>query len=406
MPENPSSRRRNSVFERPVDSLAVAPIHGETTNTLLRFLGDTRWSLKVEPLQKLLLDGHPAVFKDIPNRPSELDLLRVKPEMIVALGRPDRRLMMTILESEKVTITLQEMSERNTAPRNGTRRMRELKEEPEVKECNLAIATIIAIAFLPKVNKEQKAMVSELLGLSTPATMELFREPFCHAPFIALQDVPNFVHVVARSVAHEDRGGTYKSLAKLRAAAEIVADILQNLNKSDSQQSRGMRQKVKEMMGRKDVSGPVPWSNDADLFKVCIREWSEDIDRGIQVGLVLAGMRKYFERIKDDLDRNYAVALGLADGLLAGLTGVPVGGFVFGIAQSVVSRVGAARADRSLEKVAQKFAAVLDAYYEYVELPLRRTGKLEIDGSNFDVNADVFCTWVNLTMKYNDLPQI
>lgn len=77
------------------------------------------------------------------------------------------------------------------------RRDREYKDfTAKDKTCHFATATIIALALhCMKSNeneedKEDRRMVSELLALSLPSTMQNFCT-FCKSPFMKFSDIPN-----------------------------------------------------------------------------------------------------------------------------------------------------------------------------------------------------------------------
>lgn len=235
-------------------------------------------------------------------------------------------------------------------------------------------------------------MVSELLALSPPSTMENFRPFNREHDIIRLNDIPNLVHVVARNVAHDHHGGTNEPIAALKMTVEIVADILEEEGKlpkwnQDTTQGGSRDEEI------------------AQTFETCIQKWEDNIDRGIQVGLVLAGVRKYFERVKNEQEKKYAIAFGLTDALLAGLTGVPVGGFTFGIAQSLFSTWSAKKKEKKLESIDEMFGLVLDKYNETVDFPLHRHKKLGGKAVTVE-DVEIFSKWVNLVMRYNNLPQI
>lgn len=451
MARNKSSRRRADEFKSggPLSADKERPSEVETTEFKLKVSvpdlattascseGTGRSKLqpaivtpKTSPLERIRLsgDGYDDVFKDIPNRPTTLNLLHVGAEKIDALGRPGRRLTIVALSSKPAMISL-------------SRRKSDTRKES--KEGNLAIAMILALGLRYEMGESDdsrrlRRMVPELLGLSPPATICMFRD-FCQPPFLDFDDILNLVHAVARNVAHHDegegedaasdgevdnekklknendteskantdenknidntavdeneaddhKGGAAEPTLALRATVEIVADVLNTSAKKID----------------KNVSA-TPWAfpaKDAKFFMGCLKRWDNDIDRGIQVGLVLAGVRKFYQRIKDKKEKKYELSFWLVDIVLAGLTGVPIGGFVSGIAQSVLARAGKDLKSRKLDDVHKMFSVIMDFYYSKVEIPLHRDGGLAgVSG----VDAVVFTRWVDLVLKYDRPAQI
>ncbi|KAJ5244244.1 hypothetical protein N7489_004340 [Penicillium chrysogenum] len=388
------------------------------------------------PLKPIRLsgDGYDDVFKEIPNRPTTLSLLHVEAEKVDALGRPGRRLAIVALSRKPAMITVsrkQGKSWRGTSPKKG----------------NLAIAMILALGLRYKTggsddNRRLRRMVPELLGLSPSATIYMFRD-FCQPPFLDFHDILNLVHAVARNIAHHDegegedvasneavddekksknendaeskantdsnkngdntvvdkneaedhKGGAAQPILALRATAEIVADVL----------NTSVKEIDSDNTGKNTSAAGAPLAKDAEFFTDCLQRWDNDIDRGIQVGLVLAGVRKFYRRIKDKKEKRYDLSLWLVDMVLAGLTGVPIGGFVPAIVQSVSAKAGNDLKGRRLERVNDMFSAIMDAYYSKVEIPLHRDGGLAgVSG----VDAVVFTRWVDLVLKYDTPAQI
>lgn len=394
---------------------------------------------ETSPLQPIVLsgDGYDNVFKDIPNRPTTLNLLHVEAEKIDALGRPGRRLTIVALSRKPAMITV-------------SRQQAGIWSVTSQKKGNLAIAMILALGLRYKTggsadNRRLRRMVPELLGLSPPATMYEFRD-FCQPPFLDFDDILNLVHAVARNVAHHDegegedaasdgpvddeevhdeeksknendaeskantdknknpdntvvdenedddhKGGAAQPILALRATVEIVADVLNtSVKKIDSHKTD------------KNIRD-VPMAKGAKFFTDCLRKWDNDIDRGIQVGLVLAGVRKFYQRIKDEKEKKFDLSFLLVDIVLAGLTGVPIGGFVFGIAQPALAKAGKDLKGRRLDEVNKMFSVIMDFYYSKIEIPLHRDGSLAGVGG---VDAVVFTRWVDLVLKYDRPAQI
>jgi hypothetical protein len=385
---------------------------------------------KTSPLKPIRLsgDGYDDVFKYIPNRPTTLNLLHVGAEKIDALGRPGRRLTIVALSRKLAMITLSR---------------RQADREIEPKKGNLAIAMILALGLRYETggsddNRRLRRMVPELLGLSPPATICMFRD-FCQPLFLNFDDILNLVHAVARNVAHHDegegedaasdeevddeeksknendaeskantdennntdntdvdenvaddhKGGAAEPILALRATVEIIADVL-NMS-------------VKKIDKNVNTRPRVPPAKDAEFFMDCLQRWDNDIDRGIQVGLVLAGVRKFYQRIKEEKEKKYELSFWLVDIVLAGLTGVPIGGFVFGIAQPALAKAGKDLKSRRLDEVNRMFSVIMDFYYSKVEIPLHRDGGLAgVSG----IDAVVFTRWVDLVLKYDRPAQI
>lgn len=399
--------------------------------------GRSRLRQATSPLKPIRLsgDGYDDVFKDIPNRPATFSLLHVKAEKVDALGRPGRRLTIVALSTKPAMITVS---------RQQANRWRVTSH----KEGNLAIAMILALGLRYKTggsddDRRLRRMVPELLGLSPSATIYTFHD-FCQPPFLDFDDILNLVHAVARNIAHHDegegedvasneavddeeksknendaeskantdsnkngdntvvdkneaddhKGGAARPILALRATAEIVANVLNtSVKRIDSDNT-----------GKNTSAAGAPLAKDAEFFTDCLQRWDNDIDRGIQVGLVLAGVRKFYRRIKDEKEKKYDMSLWLVDIVLAGLTGVPIGGFVPAIVQSVSAKAGNNLKACRLERVNDMFSAIMDAYYSKVEIPLHRDGGLA--GVNGDVDAVVFTRWVDLVLKYDTPAQI
>lgn len=387
MPQNKSSRRWSGVFRRG-DTLTL---DGEADKVKA-----SPWTLEVsidnEPLKPIELDEerYQDIFKDIHDRPTTLNVLRLKPEMLIGLGRSGRRETITALARQKARIAL---SKRHTVGGTDRREARRAKPSKPVEDgdYNLAIATILSLALRYRERNEpdvdsglcDRDTVPELLALSPPETMEAFRA-FLEYGFLQFNDIPYLVHVAARNVAHDDEGGTDEPISVLKNVSDLVSGILQETQKPVQ---------VGEEEGEESVK----------LFEPCLRRWSNDIDRGIQIGLVLAGIRKYFNNLKEAKEKRYAVAFGLVDVLLAGLTGIPAGGVAFSVTQSLVTQWKERKLEKRLKQVDGPFDIILDRYYQDVDFPLHKNVSNEGEDS---IDVMMFTRWVNLVMRYNRLAQI
>jgi hypothetical protein len=144
----------------------------------------------------------------------------------------------------------------------------------------------------------------------------------------------------------------------------------------------------------------------AQLFHMMLMNWSDDRDRGIQIGLTMAGIQKYVLRGKEDLSKKLDMGKVILDTVFGGLTGVPVAGFVPAALQA-----GAGAAYEHVgDKKFQKWEELKDhfnyLYHSAIDSPIFLDGFIEAKDeqgkvSQVKVKAKDFRDFANTMIEWN-----
>lgn len=399
-PRNWSSRRDQDRLK----NIPLSDAHSDTS-MLKKGTRTLKVTRRKRPLRALDLRAYKTIFEGANDGVDNFNVLEITAEALECAGRLGRRKIVVALADIPACIELKDGTD-DLDSRGEKWIVRNFASPGSHKEedtDDLATVAIIALAMrssTENIDSDERKMVTELLALSPPKTMECFCL-FRRAAFLKIEDIVNFVHVVARNVAHDRLdddnpdmgpdpiGSTNEPIGTLGKAGDIVAAILRQVDPK----------KLPE-------EGSPSWESHATLYTDAVVKWPNDVDRGIQVGLVLAGIRKYFNMVKNASEQKYKVAFFMIDVALSGLSAVPVGGIAFSLTQAIIGSGRDRFTRKRLAKVEDAFEAILNAYYTKVEFPLHRNNMLRLDSASYRVDVATFTRWLGLTVKYNGLDPI
>jgi hypothetical protein len=176
-------------------------------------------------------------------------------------------------------------------------------------EVDLAAILILSIALRNDAGSNYNSKIGELIGLAQPSTIKMM-QPFYRHPLMDASFIPSLLHGAARHRS-QIRGGNDNKRAPLDVAtytSNAVASLLQS-----------------PIPGLEE---PISWFRERfeEIFKN--ENWTSDVDRGIQAGLILIGEKKFLrgrvKKVRDNTDLGLT-ALKFAHGAASG---APLAGFV------------------------------------------------------------------------------
>jgi hypothetical protein len=230
--------------------------------------------------------------------PFQFHVYTINPDELMALARVQRRLLMKDLATttQRTIVVLGDsvVSSNKLLRKKGT---------------DLSNSAIMALSVALR---GRPVVFAELLGVSPPSViMEL--KPFCKGDIIKVENVPRFMHAVARSIAHRHSNPTVPAdIGSL--AGDIVAEIFCNSGSTISEESlKSLR------LGFLDV------------LRV-----QGGTDAGMHIGLLRCGFEKYLNRRQAKVESRLRAAQLIIDATIGALTTLPIG---FGIPPSVLSGI-------------------------------------------------------------------
>lgn len=241
-------------------------------------------------------------------------------------------------------------------------------------EADLATVMILALAL----RGGQSKLVAELIGLAPVIVLEHLKK-FYKPPFIRLFDITQLVHTTARNIAHSHDGRTTEPLRTINLVADIIASLLE----FTPQKTLIQNERYFTM-----------------IFGELLSKWDDDRDRGMQVGLMFAGLRKYTGNKQTNNDQRYAKAKLFCDLMFAGLSAVPTVAPLFAVVNVAVDKMlengQTARGHniQELRDLVRKF------YNERVDFPMVADGGVEIDGTMVVIKRDVYKMWMEAVLEW------
>ena len=199
-------------------------------------------------------------FEALPDHPTSIKVQVLNPKALDSLSRADRRELMEKLARLRTGICVVDATGRFISME---------KPRPGAEwHSDVTLSSMMAIAVALRGNHR---LYSELVGLAVPETMKEL-QLFCQPPFLTVKDIPYLVHATARNIAHH-HGRSLSPSESASRMGDIVAFLIGRTEDINNGQ-------------RKDLS---------QLFHTMLSNpsWSDDRDRGIQVGLTMAAIRKY-----------------------------------------------------------------------------------------------------------------
>lgn len=144
----------------------------------------------------------------------------------------------------------------------------------------------------------------------------------------------------------------------------------------------------------------------AQLFHSMITLWSDDRDRGIQVGLTMAGIQKYVLQGKEDLSRKLYIGKIILNTIFGGLAGIPVAGVVPAALQAGAGAAYERVVDKKFQKWEELQEHFNNLYHSAIESPIFLDGFIvatDVQGkiSRVKVKAKDFQEFANIVLKWN-----
>lgn len=180
---------------------------------------------------------------------------------------------------------------------------------PSEEDLELDLAAILILSIALRNAGDYNNKVGRLIGLAQHSTIKMM-QPFYRRPLIDASFIPSQLHGAARHRS-QIRGGNDNKRAHLDVAtytSKAVASLLQS-----------------PVQGLDD---PISWFRRRFEEIFMNENWSLDVDRGIQAGLLLLGEKKFLrgrvKKIQDNTDLGLIV-LKFAHGALSGAS---LAGFV------------------------------------------------------------------------------
>jgi hypothetical protein len=264
--------------------------------------------------QILVNQGFEEFFIPAPDHPDSIKVQAINPKALESLSRPNRRKLLEKLSMLKTNIRVIDAT--------GNHLTKKHRFRTSCSEVTLATVMTVAVALRGAYCR----LFAELVGLAPPDTMNELR-PFCQPPFLTLKDIPYLVHAAARNIAHH-HGRSLDPSGTARQMGDIVAFLLGHTNDINEENRNAL----------------------AKLFHITFINWSDDRDRGTQIGLTMAGIRKYVLHGKGDLAKRLDIGKAILNTVFGALTGVPVAGLVPAALQAGAGAAYDHMADKKFQK--------------------------------------------------------
>jgi 3-deoxy-7-phosphoheptulonate synthase len=314
--------------------------------------------------------GFEEFFISIPDHPDLIKVQAINPKALESLSRPDRRKLLEKLAEFKTSICVVDATGNHLTEKHRLR--------ASSSEVTLATMMTVAVALRGIYCR----LFAELVGLAPPDTMNELR-PFCRPPFSTLKDIPYLVHAAARNIAHH-HGRSPDPPKTARQMGDIIAFLLGH--------TKDMTEENRNAL--------------AQLFHMMLMNWSDDRDRGIQIGLTMAGVQKYVLRGKEDLSKKLDMGKVILNTLFGGLTGVPVAGFVPAALQAGAGAAYEYVGDKKFQKWEELKDHFNDLYHLAIDSPIFLDGFVEAKDeqgkvSQVKVKAKDFRDFANKMLEWN-----
>ncbi|VUC32103.1 unnamed protein product [Clonostachys rosea] len=310
-------------------------------------------------------------YIDSPDWEMKIAILETEPDLRVSMNRTECLVLLKELSEQRVSMRLTP-PERTRLGSKKTKtgrwktanvaRRREAKASGVVtvvewKIVDVATVFILAIA-LSGDDKCSRKSLAELIGLCQPITIKNLSE-YIHRSWIKwdFEIVVELIHSTARNVGQPREGNDSKtgSLQLFRHVPGVIAKLLagiefQNLlDETATKLSPGTTEETQKLSLKEigsDSTVKLEGRNFRLLFEDIFDRTNRDDDqiadeardKGTEVGLMLAGMRRWLRDIRSKKEKNLdRVKLTLAV-IFGGLSGVPVGGWAFSAAFPVLEK--------------------------------------------------------------------
>jgi hypothetical protein len=147
------------------------------------------------------------------------------------------------------------------------------------------------------------ACFAEIVASLPPETMPQLTG-LCKPPFLTLVDLPILVHEAARNTVHEHHGSIDPEYDVMLNTANMIAHVLRHTDIAKSKR-------------KGEIQG---------LLLKAILTAKNDKDKSIQLALMIAGVKKYIVKCREDL--NGQIAVTTVNSILGGLSAIPLFGAI------------------------------------------------------------------------------
>lgn len=303
--------------------------------------------------------GHyPEIFRVVPREqlPKKLHVQYVNPEIIKGLYRTDRARLVDALSTETAKVTVS---------------TKKPKYKARDRELDLGTIMILGIAL----RGGCADLVSELIGLSPKVTL-MNMHKFCRPPFLHLKDIVLIAHNAARQLS-QDRT-TNNEVHPVVEVAEQIPQILARILKNSS----------KEME-------TTSWERRRKTFVRLLRDWNNDADCGIQVGLLLAGLRQLIWTGQKKVEKYFS----WASSIVSMLGAIPVPGLAAVV--PLADRAIQGWKNRQVDSFKKIWRQVLVGFRTEFLVPMLRNGCIVVDKRKYEIETGVFLMWYTQVMDWS-----
>jgi hypothetical protein len=313
--------------------------------------------------------GFEEFFRSIPGYPDLIKVQAINPKALESLSRPDRRKLLEKLAKFKTNICVVDATGSYITERHW-----------HTSFSKVTLATMMAVAVA--LRGTYCRLFAELVGLAPPDVMDEL-QLFCRPPFLTLKDIPYLVHAAARNIAHH-HGRSNDPPKTARKMGDIIAFLL------------GHTKDINEE-NRIEL---------AQLFHMMLTNWSDDRDRGTQVGLTMSGIQKHVLQGKEDLSKKLNMGKVILNTVFGGLTGVPVAGCVPGALQAGAEAAYKRVTDRKFQKWEELKEHFNYLYHSAIDSPIFLDGFINTKDeqgnvSHVKVKAKDFRDFANTMLEWN-----
>jgi len=288
-------------------------------------------------------------------RPKTLRVQFMNPEILHDMRRTDKVRLLRCLSNGIQNIDLEIW-------RNGRSRMLS-------NEVDHATIMILSLAMRYKNHDD---LLGELIGLSTPRTISLLKNYKSVTPLMRRPGmITSLAHAAARNLTQCREGNEYRhgSRSLLQHVPDFIASIITQMDLKDDHSSTLLGETFQQLAHN--------WPKPQDQIVAGIEENDrhEGQDRGYQVGLVLAGIKRSLHaQIVRDKKQLEHVKLFVQVALKA-LAATPVGGRAFTAFEPIADFTNDKRLKKLKDIAMDAWKDIYGHYLDNVETKIQRHGE-------------------------------
>jgi hypothetical protein len=372
--ENESSKS-HQIFHEPLNVLQYRPNTGLRTElgSLRRVRGVRRFgTLNLDPNSNRIRDRDRGYITEIAELLEDhvtfpqdhFQVHRVPSEVIQNLGRGDLRRLVQLLSLCSTTFKL----------KTGDRT---LLTGPHGDPVDFATLMILGLSLRGK-----QDIAAEALGLSPSTVLEKMKK-YCQPPFMRLEDLGNFAHAVARSIAHTHNGRTpdEDTSPVLIKAAEIVARLLHVTSETLTQEFlEGLARCVYQML-RRDQNNP------------------DARDQGIRMGILISGVKKYVKACRENTAKKYENVNLVVEAVFGALSATP-GAPAFAATLPFIQRMINRHYGKRIKAFRELETSLSGKYFSKIDVPFARDGCVYFNGVMIRTEYNDYRLWFQKTMEW------